>query len=90
MQLGLYARGAAHEQQTLVLQRDAMTAYAQQRQGTIVLMVEDVGSGVSSRRQRKTLLQAARRRVTVFFAVTTSVPRSPPTGQGEGRVEKND
>jgi len=62
MKLGLYARVSTHEQQTLALQRDAMAAYAQQRHGRIVLTVEEVGSGVSERRQRDVLMQAARRR----------------------------
>jgi putative DNA-invertase from lambdoid prophage Rac len=62
MKLGLYARVSTHEQQTLALQRDAMAAYAQQRQGTIVLTVEEVGSGVRERRQREILMRAARRR----------------------------
>jgi putative DNA-invertase from lambdoid prophage Rac len=62
MKLGLYARVSTHEQQTLTLQRDAMTAYAQQRRGSIVLTVKDIGSGVSERRQRDTLMRAARRR----------------------------
>jgi DNA invertase Pin-like site-specific DNA recombinase len=62
MKLGLYARVSTHEQQTLVLQREAMTAYAQQRRESIVLTVEDIGSGVSERRQRDTLMRAARRR----------------------------
>src|SRR4029450_3894609 len=62
MKLGLYARVSTHEQQTLALQRDALMAEAQQRQGAIVLMIEDVGSGVSERRQRDALLRAARRR----------------------------
>src|SRR4029450_4813909 len=62
MKLGLYARVSTHEQQTLALQRDALMAYAQQRQGAIVLMIEDVGSGVSDRRQLDALLRAARRR----------------------------
>jgi DNA invertase Pin-like site-specific DNA recombinase len=62
MKLGLYARVSTHEQQTLALQRDAMMAYAQQRRGSIVLTVEDIGSGVSERRQRDTLMRAARRR----------------------------
>jgi DNA invertase Pin-like site-specific DNA recombinase len=62
MKLGLYARVSTHEQQTLALQREAMAAYAQQRRGSIVLTVEEVGSGVSERRQRDTLLRAARRR----------------------------
>lgn len=62
MKLGLYARVSTHEQQTLALQREAMAAYAQQRHGSIVLTVEEVGSGVSERRQRDTLMRAARRR----------------------------
>jgi putative DNA-invertase from lambdoid prophage Rac len=62
MKLGLYASVSTHEQQTLALQRDAMTAYAQQRRGSIVLTVEDIGSEVSERRQRDTLMRAARRR----------------------------
>jgi putative DNA-invertase from lambdoid prophage Rac len=62
MKLGLYARVSTHEQQTFALQRDAMAAFAQQRQGTIVLTVEEVGSGVSERRQQDVLMQAARRR----------------------------
>jgi len=62
MKLGLYARVSTHEQQTLALQREAMAAYAQQRRGSIVLTVEEVGSEVSERRQRETLMRAARRR----------------------------
>jgi DNA invertase Pin-like site-specific DNA recombinase len=62
MKLGLYARVSTHEQQTLALQREAMTAYAQQRRGSIVMTVEDIGSGVRERRQRDTLMRAARRR----------------------------
>ena len=62
MKLGLYARVSTHEQQTLAFQRDAMTAYAQQRRGSIVLTVEEVGSGVRERHQREALMRAARRR----------------------------
>jgi putative DNA-invertase from lambdoid prophage Rac len=62
MKLGLYARVSTHEQQTLALQREAMTAYAQQRRGSIVLTVEEVGSGVHERHQREALMRAARRR----------------------------
>ena len=69
MKLGLYARVSTHEQQTLALQREAMTAYAQQRRGSIVLMVEDIGSGVSERRQRDTLMRAARRREIAAIVV---------------------
>jgi DNA invertase Pin-like site-specific DNA recombinase len=62
MKLGCYARVSTHEQQTLTLQRDAMAAYAQQRDWPIVLMIEEVSSGASERRQRQELLRAARRR----------------------------
>ena len=62
MKLGCYARVSTHEQQTLTLQRDAMVTYAQQRGWAIVLMVEEVSSGASERRQRQELLRAARRR----------------------------
>jgi putative DNA-invertase from lambdoid prophage Rac len=61
MKLGLYARVLTHEQQTLALQREAMTAYAQQRHGSIVLTVEEVGTGVSERRQRDILMRPPRR-----------------------------
>jgi len=60
--MGLYARVSTHDQQTLALQRDALVAYAQQRSGAIVTVVEDVGSGGQERRQRETLMRAARRR----------------------------
>ena len=62
IKMGLYARVSTHDQQTLALQRDALVAYAQQRSGAIVTVVEDVGSGGQERRQRETLMRAARRR----------------------------
>jgi len=62
MKMGLYARVSTHDQQTLALQRNAMVAYAQQRRGAIVAVVEDVGSGVHERLQREELMRAARRR----------------------------
>ena len=62
IKMGLYARVSTHDQQTLALQRDALVAYAQQRRGAIVTVVEDVGSGGQERRQRETLMRAARRR----------------------------
>ena len=62
MKMGLYARVSTHDQQTLTLQREAMTAYARQRGGSIVMTVEEIGSGVSERLQRETLMRAARRR----------------------------
>jgi putative DNA-invertase from lambdoid prophage Rac len=62
MKLGCYARVSTHDQQTLVLQREAMAAYAMQRGWSIAMMVEEVSSGASERRQREALLRAARRR----------------------------
>jgi DNA invertase Pin-like site-specific DNA recombinase len=62
MKMGLYARVSTHDQQTLTLQREAMTAYAKQRGGSIVVRIEDVGSGVSDRLRREELMRAARRR----------------------------
>ena len=62
LKMGLYARVSTHDQQTLALQRNAMVAYAQQRRGAIVAVVEDVGSGVNERLQREELMRAARRR----------------------------
>jgi putative DNA-invertase from lambdoid prophage Rac len=62
MKMGLYARVSTHDQQTLALQREAMTAYATQRGGSIVITVEEIGSGVNERLQREALMRAARRR----------------------------
>jgi len=62
MKMGLYARVSTHDQQTLTLQREAMTAYATQRGGSIVMTVEEIGSGVNERLQREALMRAARRR----------------------------
>ena len=62
MKMGLYARVSTYDQQTLALQRNAMVAYAQQRRGAIVAVVEDVGSGGNERLQREELMRAARRR----------------------------
>jgi putative DNA-invertase from lambdoid prophage Rac len=62
IKMGLYARVSTHDQQTLALQRDALVAYAQQRSGAIVTVVEDVGAGGQKRWQRETLMRAARRR----------------------------
>lgn len=62
MKMGLYARVSTHDQQTLALQRTALVAYAQQHGGSIVAVVEDIGSGGTERLQRERLMQAARRR----------------------------
>ncbi len=62
MKLGLYARVSTHDQQTLALQREAMTAYAKQQGRSIEILIEDVGSGVSDWLWREELMRAARRR----------------------------
>jgi predicted site-specific integrase-resolvase len=53
IKMGLYARVSTHDQQTLALQRDALVAYAQQRSGAIVTVVEDVGAGGQDRHLRQ-------------------------------------
>ncbi len=60
--VGLYARVSTHDQQTLPLQLSAMREHAEHRGWTVVMRVEDVGSGVRERPKREGLLRAARRR----------------------------
>ena len=60
--VGLYARVSTHDQQTLPLQLSAMREHAEHRGWTIVMTVEDVGSGVRERPKREDLIRAARRR----------------------------
>ncbi len=60
--VGLYARVSTHDQQTLPLQLSAMREHAEHRGWDIVMMVEDVGSGVRERPKREDLIRAARRR----------------------------
>jgi putative DNA-invertase from lambdoid prophage Rac len=59
---GLYARVSTHDQQTLPLQLAAMREHAERRGWTVVITVEDVGSGVRDRPRREDLMRAARRR----------------------------
>ena len=58
----LYARVSTHDQQTLPLQLSAMRDHARRRGWTVVLKVEDVGSGLRERPKREDLIRAARRR----------------------------
>ena len=60
--VGLYARVSTHDQQTLPLQLSAMREHAERRGWSVVLDVEDVGSGVRDRPKRDDLMRAARRR----------------------------
>ena len=62
MRAALYARVSTHDQQTLVMQVDAMTAYIKNRGWVITEQIKDVGSGTNERPGRETLLKAARRR----------------------------
>ncbi len=67
--MGLYARVSTHDQQTLPLQLSAMREHAKRRGWTVVLKVEDIGSGVRERPQREDLLRAARRRALDLILV---------------------
>jgi putative DNA-invertase from lambdoid prophage Rac len=60
--VGLYARVSTHDQQTLPLQLSAMREHAEHRGWTIVMTMEDVGSGVRERPKRAELIRAARQR----------------------------
>jgi len=62
MRAALYARVSTHDQQTLGLQVEAMSAYLQGRGWEAVRRVQDVGSGARERAGREGLLKAARRR----------------------------
>jgi putative DNA-invertase from lambdoid prophage Rac len=62
MRAGLYARVSTHDQQTLGLQTEAMSAYLRDRSWKVVSQVKDVGSGAKDRPGRESLLKTARRR----------------------------
>jgi DNA invertase Pin-like site-specific DNA recombinase len=62
MRAALYARVSTHDQQTLGMQAEAMTAYTSDRGWSVVKRVEEVGSGARDRPGRECLLKAARRR----------------------------
>lgn len=62
MRAALYARVSTHDQQTLGMQVEAMSAYLKDRRWDLVSQVEDVGSGAKDRAGRESLLRAARRR----------------------------
>ena len=62
LRVGLYARVSTHDQKTLPLQLSAMRDYAEKRGWAVAVEVQDVGSGATTRTQRETLIEAARRR----------------------------
>ena len=62
MHAALYARVSTHDQQTLGLQIEAMSAYIRDRDWDLVKQVRDTGSGAKERPGREALLKTARRR----------------------------
>ena len=58
----LYARVSTHDQQTLGLQVEAMTAYLRDRGWDVARQVKDIGSGARGAVWADGLLKAARRR----------------------------
>jgi putative DNA-invertase from lambdoid prophage Rac len=62
MRAALYARVSTHDQQTLGLQLEAISAYIKGRRWSLARQVKDVGSGAKERPGRESLLKAARRR----------------------------
>jgi DNA invertase Pin-like site-specific DNA recombinase len=62
MRVSVHARVSTHDQQTLGLQTEAMSAYIKNRGWPGAKSVEDIGSGAKERHGRESLLMAARRR----------------------------
>jgi putative DNA-invertase from lambdoid prophage Rac len=69
MRVAVYARVSTHDQQTLGMQIEAMSAYIKDRGWDIAKQIEDVGSGAKDRPGRESLLKAARRREIDFGVV---------------------
>jgi hypothetical protein len=55
MRAALYARVSTHDQQTLGLQTEAMTAYISDRGWNLVKPIKDIGSGAKERGGRELL-----------------------------------
>ena len=62
LRVGLYARVSTHDQQTLPLQISAMREYAERRGWTVIMQIEEIGSGAKDRPARNEILAAAKRR----------------------------
>jgi putative DNA-invertase from lambdoid prophage Rac len=62
MRVAVYARVSTHDQQTLGMQVEAMSAYIKNRGWNVAKSVEDIGSGARERPGRESLLMSARRR----------------------------
>ena len=80
MRAALYARVSTHDQQTLGMQVEAMSAYLNDRGWKLARQVKDVGSDAKDRPGRELLLQATRRRavdVSWSGVWTVGADRSP-------------
>jgi putative DNA-invertase from lambdoid prophage Rac len=62
MRVAIYARASTHDQQTLGMQVEAMSAYLENRGWLVAKSVEDIGSGAKERPGRESLWMAARGR----------------------------
>ena len=62
MRVGIYARVSTIDQQTLPMQIEQMKDYVERRGWSLILEVQEVGSGAKSRPKRDELLRLARRR----------------------------
>lgn len=62
MRVGIYARVSTHDQQTLPMQLGKMKEYITNRGWTLIVEVEEVGSGAKTRPKREELLRMAKRR----------------------------
>ncbi len=62
MRVGVYARVSTHDQQTLPMQLGKMKEYITNRGWTLIVEVEEVGSGAKTRPKREELLRMAKRR----------------------------
>lgn len=60
--VAIYARVSTREQQSLPLQLKSLRQYASARKWKVMLVVEDIGSGVKERKKREKILFAARKR----------------------------
>lgn len=62
MRVGIYARVSTNDQHTLPMQLSQMKDYIKNRNWTLTVEVEEVGSGAKTRPKREELLKMARRR----------------------------
>ena len=90
MRAALYARVSTHDQQTLGMQVEAMSAYIKNRGWDAAKQVEDVGSGAKERPGRESLLKAARRREVDVDRGLAARPLGPVGGRPDGDAPRAD